>query len=78
MIDDAEEELCCLRISRPQCQRGRQVEDAAGALDRRPHGGGRVEEVHLEQPEPRARAVQGPEVLRLALVLCTGFPIRLG
>ena len=78
MIDDAEEELCCLRISRPQFQRGRQVEDAAGALDRRPHGGGRVEEVHLEQPEPRARAVQGPEVLRLALVLCTGFPIRLG
>jgi hypothetical protein len=47
------------------------VEDAVGALDRQPHGGGRVEQVHLEQPETRARAVlQGPQVLRLALVLC--------
>jgi hypothetical protein len=68
----------CLWVFCLQYKRGRQVEDAAGAVDRRPHGGGRVEEVHLEQPEPRARAVQGPEVLRLALVLCTGFPIRLG
>jgi hypothetical protein len=49
---------------------GGEVEDAAGALDRRPHGGGRVEEVHMEQPEPRSRAVQGLQVLRLALVLC--------
>ena len=46
------------------------MEDAARALDRRPHGGGSVEEVHLEQPEPRVRAVQGLQVLRLALVLC--------
>ena len=77
MIDDAEEELCCLRISRPQCQRGRQVEDAAGALDRRPHGGGRVEEVHLEQPQARVRAVQGPQVLRLALIICKGEKIKI-
>ena len=60
----------CLRILCLQRQRGRQVEDAARALDRRPHGGGSVEEVHLEQPEPRVRAVQGLQVLRLALVLC--------
>jgi hypothetical protein len=46
------------------------VEDTAGALDRLSHGGGRVEEVHLEQPEARVRAVQGLQVLRLALVLC--------
>ena len=77
MIDDAEEELCCLRISRPQFQRGRQVEDAAGALDRRPHGGGRVEEVHLEQPEPRVRAVQGQQVLRLALIICKREKIKI-
>ena len=79
MIDHAEEEeeLCCLRISRPQCQRGRQVEDAAGAVDRRPHGGGRVEEVHLEQPQARVRAVQGPQVLRLALIICKGEKIKI-
>ena len=71
------EGICLGVLCRVQYDGGGQVEDAAGALDRRPHGG-RVEEVHLEQPEPRARAVQGPEVLRLALVLCTGFPIRLG
>ena len=71
MIDDAEEELCCLRISRPQCQRGRQVEDAAGAVDRQPHGI-RVQEVQLEQPEPRVRARQALQVLRLALIICKG------
>jgi len=71
------EGICLGVLRRVQYDGGGQVEDAAGALDRRPHGG-RVEEVHLEQPEPRARAaVQGPQVLRLALVLCT-VPIRLG
>jgi len=45
------------------------VEDAAGAVDRRPDGS-RVEEIHLEQPEARVRAVQGQQVLRLALIIC--------
>jgi hypothetical protein len=45
------------------------VEDAAGALDRRLNGS-RVEKVHLKQPEPRVRVVQGQQVLRLPLVLC--------
>jgi len=45
------------------------VEDAAGAVDRRPDGR-RVEEVHLEQPQARVRAVQGQQVLRLALIIC--------
>ena len=49
------------------------MEDAAGALDRRPDGGG-FEEVHLEQPEPRVRSVHCLQVLRLALVLCTEQP----
>jgi len=44
------------------------VEDAAGAVDRRPDGS-RVEEIHLEQPEARVRAVQGQQVLRLALII---------
>jgi hypothetical protein len=49
------------------------VKDAAGALDGSPDGG-RVEEVHLEQPEARGRAIQGLQVLRLALVLCKNSP----
>ena len=40
-----------------------------GAVDRRPDGS-RVEEIHLEQPEARVRAVQGQQVLRLALIIC--------
>jgi hypothetical protein len=63
------EEKVCLGIFCLQYHRGRQVEDATGALDRRLNGS-RVEEVHLEQPEPRFRAVQGQQVLRLPLVLC--------
>ena len=47
------------------------MEDAAGAVDRRPDGR-RVEEVHLEQPQARVRAVQGQQVLRLALIICKG------
>ena len=54
---------------------GGQVEDAVDALDRRPDGGG-VEEVHLEQPEPRVRAIQSLQVLGLALVLCKISPVK--
>ena len=49
------------------------MEDTTGALNCRPDGG-RIEEVHLEQPETRGRAVQGLQVLRLALVLCKNNP----
>ena len=59
----------CLWVFCLQYKRGRQVEDAAGAVDRRPDGS-RVEEIHLEQPEARVRAVQGQQVLRLALIIC--------
>jgi hypothetical protein len=51
-----------------KCERGSQVEDAVGAVHRR-RDGGRVEEVHLEQPEPRVGAVQSLQVPRLAVVL---------
>jgi hypothetical protein len=62
----------CLWVVCLQYERGRQVEDAAGALDGRPDGS-RVQKVHLEQPEARARAAaQGLQVLRLALILCKG------
>ena len=47
------------------------MEDAAGAVDRQPHGI-RVQEVQLEQPEPRVRARQALQVLRLALIICKG------
>lgn len=55
--------------------RGGQVEDAVDALNRRPDGS-RVEEVHLEQPEPRVRAIQSLQVLRFALVLCKNNPFK--
>jgi hypothetical protein len=51
------------------------VEDAVGALDRRPDGS-RVEEVHLEQPEPRVRTIQRLQVLRLSLVLCKSNQLK--
>ena len=49
------------------------MEDTTGALNCRPDGD-RIEEVHLERPETRGRAVQGLQVLRLALVLCKNNP----
>lgn len=51
------------------------MEDAVDALNRRPDGS-RVEEVHLEQPEPRVRAIQSLQVLRFALVLCKNNPFK--
>ena len=52
------------------------MEDAAGAVDRQPHGI-RVQEVQLEQPEPRVRARQALQVLRLALIICKGEKIKI-
>jgi hypothetical protein len=58
-----------------QDHRGGKVEDALDAPDRRPDRY-RVEEVHLEKPEPRVRAVQSSQVLRLSLVLCKGNKLQ--
>jgi len=68
LIKYGEGSNCLGVLCRVQDDRRSNVEDAAGALDRRPHGVG-FEEVHLEQPESRVRSIQGLQVLRLALVL---------
>jgi hypothetical protein len=52
-----------------------EVEDAMDALDRQPDGS-RVEEIHLEQPEPRVRTIQRLQVLRLSLVLCKSNQLK--
>lgn len=53
-----------------------EVEDADGASDCG-EDGGRVEEVDLEEVEPRRRALQRSQVLRLAFILCSHRTARL-